>query len=241
MIPKIIHYCWFGENEMPVEVIKVIAQWKEKLQGYEFMLWNEDNFDYNQWKFADEAYKSRKYAFVADVCRLNALYNLGGVYLDTDVEIIKSFDDLLYLKAFIGFEDDFKIGTSVIGSEKKGVFIKEFLDIYKERAFILPNNKLNMVSNVDLITNYLKQKEVISSNKMYDYEDRLTVFPKDYFSPKVFDTGEIYKTENTYSIHHFSQSWFSFRKKSIQYLKKISFFLIGYKNTRNLIKRINNE
>lgn len=241
MIPKIIHYCWFGNKEIPLEVTQVIEQWKEKLHDYQFVLWNEDNFDYKKLKFTDEAYQAKKFAFVADVCRLHALLKFGGIYLDTDVEIIKPFDDLLSLLAFMGFEDDAKIGTSVIGSVSNGEFINEFYDIYTQRRFILDNNKLNMVSNVDLISNYLKDKTDKIDQTKISYQDKLIIFSRDYFSPKNFDTGEINMTTNTYSIHHFSQSWFGIKKKTIQFLKKICFFIIGYKNTRRIIKYIKNE
>jgi len=241
MIPKIIHYCWFGKNEMPNDVVDIIEHWKQKLQGYEFMLWNEENFDFNTLPFSKEAYEAKKFAFVADVCRLHALYNYGGIYLDTDVEIIKPFDDLLHLDAFIGFEDEKKIGTSVIASVPKGDFIKEFLDIYTNRNFFLSNKRLNMVSNVDLITAYLDSKTTIINTEQLDYENKLIIFSRDYFSPKNFDTKEIKLTKNTYSIHHFSQSWFGFKKKSIQFLKRISWTIIGYKNTKKIINFIKNE
>lgn len=235
MIPKIIHFCWFGTNPLSEEVKNYIETWKKHLPDYEIKMWNEDNFNYNEFDFSREAYQKKKYAFVSDFCRLFVLAKHGGIYLDTDVEVLKSFDDLLNQKAFMGYEDFRMIGTSVIGSEPNSEFISEILQIYKTKKFILENNKIDVTPNVVVITDYLKEKNVITDGGVDNYDEKLTIYPRDYFSPKVFDTKKINITENTYSIHHFSQSWTSLNHQIIQIFKTILVKIIGFDLTRKII------
>lgn len=128
MIPKIIHYCWFGRKEKPLSVLKYIETWKRHFPDYDIKEWNENNFDVYQLSFTKEAYFAKKYAFVSDVCRLYALYTEGGIYFDTDIIALKRFpEDILSHKAFAGFEHEIYIGTGIIGSEKNNVIIKQLL------------------------------------------------------------------------------------------------------------------
>lgn len=196
MIPKIIHYCWFGGKDKPKDVIKCIESWKRHMPDYEIVEWNESNFDINFSQFTKEAYSLRKYAFVSDVARLYALVKCGGIYFDTDIEVLKSFDDILDKEYLLGYEQEGKIGTGVIGSAKGLYFIEGFLNTYKYKKFILGDNKYNTIPNPKLLSDYIEQ------NKL-----KLEVYDTDYFCAKSFLTGKITKTENTYCIHHFSGSW----------------------------------
>ena len=130
MIPKVIHYCWFGRGKMPEMALKCIESWKKYLPEYKIKEWNEDNFDLDMYPYVREAYDNRKFAFVTDVVRLYALYNEGGIYMDTDVEVLKSLDPFLHHNAFSGFEDDKNIPTGIMASEKGGRWAKENLDYY---------------------------------------------------------------------------------------------------------------
>ena len=207
MIPKIIHYCWFGKGQMPELAVRCIDSWKKFLPDYELRLWNEDSFDINSIPYVKEAYLSRKFAFVTDYVRLYAIYNEGGVYMDTDVEVLKSIDDLLYLPAFSGFESEKDIPTGFMASEKNGRWAKEMMEYYNnDRHFILPDGSMDMTSNVTIISKLMVDTGFKLVNSFQVYKNWIHIFPKDYFCPKG-RTGIITLTENTYCIHHFAGSW----------------------------------
>lgn len=209
MIPKTIHYCWFGRGQMPQLALDCIASWKKYLPDYELKLWNEDNFDINYNAYVKEAYESRKFAFVTDYVRLWALYNFGGVYMDTDVEILKSIDGFLNLPAFSGFEDEAKIPTGIMGSEKRGIWAKEQLEYYTGKHFINSDGSLNMTSNVEIIGGIMASEGFVMKNSYQNHQNKIHIYPKEYFCPKSYHTGKIYITSNTYCIHHFAGSWLS--------------------------------
>ena len=207
MIPKIIHYCWFGRGEMPESAKKCIASWHEHMPDYEYKLWNEDSFDVMRNDYAQEAYAAKKFAFVSDYVRLWALEQEGGVYLDTDVEVFKSFDDLLVYKAFAGFEGSkhLPMGTCVMASEPHGLWVKEQLDSYANRHFVKEDGSPDLTTNVQFITARMREQGFIQNGKEQDYKD-LHVFPAEYFSPRL-TTGEYNRTENTYCDHLGIGSW----------------------------------
>lgn len=200
MIPKVIHYCWFGRNPKPQKVLGYIESWKRHCPDYEIKEWNEDNFDVNMMPYTREAYKMKKFAFVSDVCRMFVLANYGGIYLDTDVEIVKSFDSLLSLHSFLGKEMPFKLSTAVIGVEANAEWVKAFLATYKTKHFIWSTGKLNVLENTALLTSFF--------NQHYPrYFEGISIFEIDYFSAKLYSTNDYCITDNTYSVHHFSGSW----------------------------------
>ena len=160
MIPKIIHYCWFGDKEMPAQLKKYIKSWKKYCSDYEIKLWNEENFDINSNQYVKEAYENKKYAFVTDYVRLFALYNYGGIYMDTDVEILKPLDGFVQNKAFFGFESKDYIQTALIGSEPSHPIIKEFLDYYWYSHFINNSDECDTTTNVKIITKILIQHDL---------------------------------------------------------------------------------
>ena len=203
MIPKIIHYCWFGEKPLPPFILSCISTWRSKLPEYEIIEWNEKNFDINKVRFVKEAYSNKKFAFVSDFVRLYALYNLGGIYLDTDVTVLKKFDPLLNSRCFVGFEDQEIIATCVIGVEKNHPLVKEFMEYYHTQSF----DKRDMPPNVIHFSKLLKDRGLNFNNHYQKINDDIEIYPSDYFSAKSFKTGLIKKTTNTYSIHHFAGSW----------------------------------
>ena len=198
MIPKIIHYCWFGGKPKPQEVLDYIKTWKKYLPDYEIKEWNETNFDIKARRYTYEAYQMKKYAFVSDVCRLEVLAKFGGLYFDTDVEVVSDFHKYEQLTSFVGYEVEDLIGTGVIGAEKNALWIKKFLAIYDNRDFILPNGELDFTPNTISITRFLKElpEELCPA-----------IFPLDVFCAMHWNTHQEMRTDNTVSIHHYRSSW----------------------------------
>ena len=194
MIPKIIHYCWFGRSKMPPLAIKCIESWKKNLPEYEIKEWNENNFDLNMYPYVREAYDNRKFAFVTDVVRLYVLYEEGGIYMDTDVEVLKSLDPYLQHNAFSGFEDDIHIPTGIIASEKGGKWVKDNLAYYNNRHFIKEDGTMDLTTNVITLTNYMLSLGLKQDNSYQDFPNLITLYPKDYFCPKSYIDGNIYLT-----------------------------------------------
>lgn len=207
MIPKIIHYCWFGRSQMPKLAHKCIASWKKYLPEYEIKEWNEDNFNLELYPYAKEAYDNRKFAFVTDVVRLYVLYHEGGIYMDTDVEVLKPLDRFLHHHAFSGFENDTDVPTGIMASEKGGRWAKENLAYYDNRHFINKNGEFDMTTNVRIITDLMLPYQLQRNNTYQEFLDLIAFYPKDYFCPKSHDTGKIHITQNTHVIHHFAGSW----------------------------------
>lgn len=219
MIPKVIHYCWFGRNPLPELAVKCINSWKKYLPEYEIKEWNEDNFDLDSFPYVREAYDNRKFAFVTDVVRLYALYTEGGIYMDTDVEVLKSLDPFLSHHAFSGFENDTMIPTGIMASEVGGKWAKDNLDYYEGKHFVKPDGTLDFTTNVETITAYMLKRGLQQNNTFQNFPSLITFYPKDFFCPKSYEDGKIYLTENTVTIHHFAGSW---QSEQIQYAKNLS-------------------
>lgn len=207
MIPKKIHYCWFGRGPKSELAKKCIESWKKFLPDYEVKEWNEDNFDLNLYPYAKEALENRKFAFVTDVVRLYALYTEGGVYMDTDVEVLKSYDPFLSHTAFSGFENNNYVPTGMMASEKGGVWVKELLDQYNDRRFVNPDGTFDITTNTVVITNYMVDKGLKLNNTFQDIPGLCTMYPSEYFCPKDHTTGQVRCTDNSVCIHHFAGSW----------------------------------
>lgn len=215
MIPKVIHYCWFGRGEKPALALKCIESWKKYLPDYEIKEWNEDNFDVNIIPYTKEAYQAKKYAFVTDFVRLYALYHEGGIYMDTDVEVLKSYTPFLNHTAFSGFESDGNVPTGTMASEKGSNWAYNLLADYNTRTFINDDGSFDMTTNTQVITNYMLSKGLILNNKYQDFPNLVTMYPSEFFCPKDHRTGEIKLTKNSVCIHHFAGSWLE--HKSIEY------------------------
>ena len=213
MIPKIIHYCWFGRGEMPALVQECINSWHKFMSDWEYKLWNEDNYDIaSAPAYVQEAYEARKFAFVSDYVRLWALEQYGGLYLDTDVEVFKPFDDLMErYNAFAGFEGSkhLPIGTCVLASKAHGEWVTEMLAAYTDRHFIKTTNhqipEYDMTPNTAFISAIMSANGFKQNGEEQDYKD-LHVLPVDYFCPRN-TMGEYIKTENTYCDHRGLNSW----------------------------------
>lgn len=222
MIPKIIHYVWFSDPpNYPDDVIKCIDSWKKKLPDYKIMLWNAKNFDLSICLYAKEAYQEGKYAFASDYVRLWALYTYGGIYLDSDIEVLKNFDELLVNKAFTCFEDSNGIAAWIFGSIKGNPLFKELMDDYKERRFILGEGQYDMTPNPVPITKCLMEHG-LQMNGKYQELDQITVYPMDYFCPfNPYREGADCFTKNTYANHHFNGEWKkTSNEKEIKYIAK---------------------
>lgn len=230
MIPKKIHYCWFGGKEKPEDVKKYIASWKKYCPDYEIKEWNESNFDIHENDYCREAYEAKKWAFVSDYVRVKVLYNHGGIYMDTDVELVQSFNSLLDDKVFMGFENDKMISTATIGSEAHNEFLNEILQAYSKRHFRNPDRSLNMMTNVQLITEILSQNYDLEANgKEQILPPGIHILPMEYFVAKDYWTGWILADSTTYTIHHYDGNWTTkFQQErdqlKYQYYKKLSYF-----------------
>lgn len=233
MIPKVIHYCWFGHGKMPKLAESCMSSWKRYCSDYEIKEWNEDNFDLDMYPYAREAYDNKKYAFVTDVVRLYALYTEGGIYMDTDVEVIKSLDRFLVHNAFSGFQEVDTIQTGIMASEKGGRWAKVNLAYYEEQHFVKSDGSLNLQTNVDTIMELMKPYGFKFDNTYQNIDNYITFYPKEYFCP-IEHVNDIKITDNTYTIHYFAGSWLPWREKT----KKKIIRLLG-KNLWNVIKGVN--
>lgn len=238
MIPKKIHYCWFGRNPKSELALKCIESWKQKLPDYEMIEWNEDTFDINENVFCKEAYEAKKWAFVTDYVRLKVLYEYGGIYMDTDVEVLDSLEDFLSNRAFSGFEDNCSVPTGIMASEAKHPFFAELLAYYNNRHFTLEDGTYDVTTNVQIITETASNKGLRLDNTMQVVED-FAFYPNDYFCPMSWKTRKLNITKNTKTIHHFAGSWLSedIRKSNKRYQfvvrlfgEKVADFLLNLKN-----------
>ena len=220
-IPKVIHYCWFGRGEMPKLAKKCIKSWKKYCPDYKIICHNEDNFDLTQNRYLNEAYKAGKWAFVSDYARLKIICDNGGIYLDTDVELIKPIDDLLLTKGFMGFDEKGIVATGLgFGAEKGNKIVSEFLKDYDNIPFVLPDGSYDLTPCPDRNTEALKRLGMDIKNTSQTFMD-ITFLPDEYLCPMNYYTGKKTITENTYSIHHYSASWTSVVTKRTTRIKRI--------------------
>lgn len=209
MIEKKIHYCWFGKGEMKPLMKKCLKSWKKYCPDYEIIEWNEDNFDVNSTLWTKQAYEAKKYAFVADYVRLKVLYEYGGVYFDTDQELIKPIASFVNHKAFLGFIDNTDISCGVMGAEKHNSIIKEFLDSYENKSFI-QGDVIDTKPNTDIFTQILVRNG-LDQNGEYQVVSDIHIYPRTYFCPTSCVDPTNYVSDKTVSIHHWAMTW---RKES---------------------------
>lgn len=225
-IPKIIHYCWVGGNPKPKSVLYCIESWKKYCPDYEIKEWNESNYDFTKNVYMKQAYESKKWGFVPDYARLDIIYEYGGIYLDTDVELIKNLDDMLNYNSFFGFEDtgegDYFVACGLgFGAKPHNQLIKELRDYYNSITFTNKDGLLNLMPAPRHNASIFKKYGVLMNNSFQDFENNV-FFPSDYFCPKVFKTGKTKITRHTHSIHHFSASWMDENiRKEIAHTQKI--------------------
>ncbi|CAM4096938.1 glycosyltransferase family 32 protein [Bacillus manliponensis] len=239
-VPRIIHYCWFGGKEKPDIVKRCINSWERNLSGYEVKEWNEKNFDINCNLYVKEAYEAKKFAFVSDYVRVYVLYQYGGIYLDTDVEVFKSFDDMLHHESFWGFEQENYIATSTIGAAKGNPLIKQFLDLYEGKQFIQKDGSYDDFTNVAMVTKMLQEKGLKKNGEYQQLEGLGVFYPQTYFSPYDYINCRKFITKETYAMHHFYKSWLSPKARLKSNLKYMLSKLIGGENIAKLRERLDN-
>ena len=239
MIPKIIHYCWFGGNALTKPAKKCIKSWKKYCSGCIIIEWNETNFDISTAPlYVQQAYEAKKWAFVSDYVRLYALTTMGGIYMDTDVEVLKPLDSFLNNKAFSGFEYGEYIQTAIMGSEKKIPLFEEFLKYYDNAIFINEDGTYNTKTNVQILTEILQNKGLVKNNA-FQIIDGVALYPSEYFCPKSYFDGTINRTEKTHVIHHFDATWLTEEQRKNQKLHwKKSQKRLKQKAFRNKVKDI---
>jgi mannosyltransferase OCH1-like enzyme len=231
MIPKIIHYCWFGGNPLPALEQRCIASWRKYCPDYEIRVWNESNFDITCNDYVRQAFQAKKFAFVSDYVRLYALYHFGGIYMDTDVEVLTSLDKFLEHEAFSGFETPAQVQTGLLASRPKHLFISQLLSDYDDRKFVKEDGTYDQTTNVTTITKYFSDIGFQMNNTKQTI-NQFTIYPVDYFCPIDLSTSRLKLTENTVTIHHFSGSWLP----SSQKWKKKIIKLLGPRITNSILK-----
>lgn len=225
-IPKKIHYCWFGRGSLPKSAERCIESWKRFCPGFEIICHNEDNFGLTENLYASEAYKAEKWAFVSDYARLKVIYDIGGIYLDTDVELLKPLEPLLATNGYMGFEHGDAVATGLgFAAEPGDRIVGEMLKDYENIHFVQPDGTLDLTPCPKRNTETLKRLGMKIENEKQIFMG-MTFLPSDYLCPMDYYTGKIEITENTYSIHHYSASWTSKVSKRTTRIKRI----IGTKN-----------
>lgn len=239
MIKK-IHYCWFGRGKKPTIFYKCLDSWKKNYPDYEIIEWNEDNFDIYCNDYVREAYDCKKYAFVSDFARLKIIYENGGIYFDTDVESLKRIDDNILEKGFFAKETQNTINTGLgFCSNPKNHIIKMLLDDYEGEHFII-NNKMNLKTCVDRVSEFLINKGFDIENSNNDI-DGILVFEPEFFCGFDVKNDNYLITNNTFNVHHYNGSWLSNKQKAVMFFKRLLSRLIGIKNYEKLRKLKNNK
>ena len=232
MIPKIIHYCWFGGKEKPALVKKCMESWKKFCPDYEIIEWNEGNFDVNIVPYVAEAYSCGKYAFVSDYARFWVLYLYGGLYFDVDVELIGKIDDILRRGSFMAYEHGMSIAPGLgLGLEAETPFVKTLLDEYQNSHFLVDGHMMISRTVVNLVTDLLLPEVEHNVGDGIDRIGNIYIYYPEYFSPLNHRTGVLMITGNTRSIHHYDASW----KSPSQKIKDRFIRIIGPKCTDILV------
>lgn len=244
MIPKKIHYCWFGGNDKPADVVSMIEQWQHVLPDYEIIEWNEKNYPLtklNDVPYVQEAFKQKKWAFVTDYIRLAVLNEQGGIYLDTDVELLKSLESFRNQQSFIGAESDNTLCTAVIGAASNTHWLQECLTLYQQRHFIDQNGHQDTMPNSKYLMNYFRTKYHYEPMDMVQKQTDVTIYPKTVFSPINYATNRTNISVDTVAIHHYSGTWKSkgsLRKDKIMVLLTR---LLGEKTVERLKKAVHHN
>ena len=232
MVPKTIHYCWFGGKPKPKSVLRCIESWRKYCPDYEIKEWNEQNFDVNMIPYTHDAYQAGKYAFVSDVARFWVLYHKGGVYFDTDVEVIKTIDNLVERGPFMGWEKPNALGNVHVApglglAAPVGFpLYQEILEGFSRLNYYSEDGQRNPYSMIPMVTDILKEKGLRIEDNLQTIEN-LTIYPADYLCPMDSLTGKITLTDNSYTIHHYTMTWIS---KPIQWRVKIMRIIRRWKN-----------
>lgn len=253
-IPKILHYCWFGGKPKPPLAEKCLKSWRKFCPDYEILEWNEDNFDIGTAPlYVRQAYEAGRWAFVTDYVRLKALTDMGGIYMDTDVEVVKPFTPYLHHQGFAGFETPERIQTGLLACEKDFPLFREFLSYYDTARYYNPDGTENITTNVEVLT-ALCGKYGFRPGDTFQVIQGLAIYPREYFCPVDFDTEKLHRTRKTVVIHWFAASWHTQeeleeirverlrqkREKQSRFRVRIGHVLLGekgYERLKSLIKR----
>lgn len=214
MIPKIIHYCWFGPNPIPETEKKCIASWKRFFPDYDFKFWNEKTFDLDSAPlFAKQAYEHKRFAFVSDYVRVKVLHDFGGLYFDSDLEVLKGFDVVLKNNFnFLGFETKAHLGTAVMGFCPRHKILREFLDYYENHPFLDEKGRMNNIANVTILTDILTPLGLISDGSFQQVDD-IYIYNREWFYPKKISNTEFCYTNETIAVHRCSNSWMTEKQR----------------------------
>lgn len=238
MIPKIVHFIWFGGNAYSEKIQHCIDSWHKYLPDYEFKLWNEETFDVNSVLFTKQAYSNKKWAFVADYVRLYALYNYGGFYLDTDVEVRKSLNDFTGNRLVLGTDEDGAL-TALMGSEKGFELWGKLLHMYEGLSFINEDGGLNQVVNNAYIENELIKFGFVRENKYQKLDEGIEIYPDEYFHAVSLMKGIKHITRNTYTIHWHTLTWESKKTHILRFVRtKIFLPIVGRDKGLNAIYKL---
>ena len=226
MIPKVIHYCWFGRGEKSELIRRCMESWRQKLPDYRIVEWNEDSFDISSTLWTMQAYKAKKWAFVSDYVRLYALFTQGGIYFDTDVEVLRPLDRFLEHPVFTGFEAKDNPVTAVMGSEAGNPIIGELLAFYHDRPFVREDGTLDTLPNTYIITDCFEKLGIKRNGKEQERRG-LHLYPQICFCPNNFSRIWEKPSPRSYTIHHFDQSWSSEKKSTATLMARVRRWLIG--------------
>ena len=218
MIPKKIHYCWIGGNPLPKSAKKCIASWKKYCPDYEIIEWNEDNCDLSAAPlYVQQAYELKKWAFVTDYVRLQVVYENGGVYLDTDVELLKSLDELLTYEAYFGFEGGRYVATGLGFGAKEGTgILREMMDDYNEISFVNADGTLDITPCPQRNTEVLLRHGLVQNGCKQLLDNSVWILPTSYMCPMNYETGLLTLAPETVSIHHYGASWHTLQQTKMQ-------------------------
>ena len=234
MIPKIIHYCWLSGDPLPSDIKKYMRTWKEKLPDYELMLWDTERFNVNSSLWVKQAFENKKYAFAADYIRVYALYHYGGIYLDTDIEVLKSYNAFLHLNVMLGLDhtsNNCEVATW--GAEKGAGYLKKILDFYDRSSFVKEDGNFELAPMPGVVLGILKENgyKLVPVNSLKEAEgvqgDKcIPVFPREWFCPLDWYTFKLHLTKNTYSIHRYKGGWLAENvRKEREILNKLGPYL----------------
>ena len=244
-IPRIIHFCWLSDDPFPANIAQCMESWKRYLPDYTFMHWNFERFPKEQSTWVREAFEKKKYAYAADYIRLYALYHHGGIYLDTDVEVVKRFDPLLHLPYFLGTEGNNYIEAAVMGATAGLDWIGACLAYFDHKeGFVKADGNLDMVPLPQVMNQVIEKQrsieaiesEQLASKALYEDTTKLYLFPKDFFCAKDMGTGQLLKSERTYAIHHFAMSWIDAKSRFRSDVKRKLMKWIGYERSQKMIE-----
>jgi hypothetical protein len=243
-VPKVVHYCWFGGHSKPKAVLAMLESWRRILPSYSFVEWNEGNFDVSAWRYAKEAHRVRKYPFVSDVARMHALATQGGVYLDTDVEVLRPFDPLLNGDTVLGFEEFNFVATSTLVAAPGSGLMERILDSYRGRCFIREDGKLDLTTNVELLTRTLLGlglRRDGTEQVLHLGPERIRVLDQQKFSPVDYPNRIDKRDTTTFAVHYFGQSWASPVGRARRALREALISVIGGKNLKRLRRSFSDQ